>query len=207
MTTALGCFIAYVLGGVPFALVVVWVFKGKDLRRIGSGNVGATNGSRAFSTRGGRLSAFVLMYALDAAKGFVPACCGPGLLHATDPLRTGVLLAASAVLGHVFSPFLRWKGGKGVATATGALLALDWLAVVVAIAVFLLVRWRTGQVFFGSLALGTALALASIALHLDSAFGSRLPVTILCVLLAGFLFFTHRSNLAKYFAARRGVQS
>jgi glycerol-3-phosphate acyltransferase PlsY len=106
------------------------------------------------------------------------------------------------VLGHVFTPFLRFRGGKGVATATGALLALDWRATGLAVLVFFAVRWATGQVFLGSLALGLALAAAAILLHPAAAFGERLPVTVLCLLLAVLLFWTHRSNLKKHFAAR-----
>ncbi|MFN8826814.1 MAG: glycerol-3-phosphate acyltransferase, partial [Planctomycetota bacterium] len=113
-----------------------------------------------------------------------------------------VLAGAAAVLGHVFTPFLGFRGGKGVATATGVLLALDWQVTLIALAVFFVVRWGTGQVFWGSLALGLALPAAAIGLHADAAFGARLPLTVLCLVLAAFLVWTHRSNLKKHFAAR-----
>jgi glycerol-3-phosphate acyltransferase PlsY len=204
MTLWLGCLCAFLLGGVPFALVLVRLCKGIDVRTIGSGNVGATNAMRAFATRRAGLGVFGAIYLLDAAKGFAPALVGQQLAPA-QPLLGGTLLGAAAILGHVFTPFLRWKGGKGVATTTGALLALDWLAAAAAIGVFFVVRALTGKVFFGSLALGVALPLAAILLHLDEAFGARLPVTVLCLLLAGFLFWTHRSNLQHHFAAARGA--
>jgi acyl phosphate:glycerol-3-phosphate acyltransferase len=196
------CAFAFALGAVPFALLVVRVCKGVDVRSIGSGNVGATNASRAFTTKGGRLGAFLAIYLLDAGKGFAPAWFGPDLVAAHDPLLAGVLAGASAVLGHVFTPFLGFRGGKGVATATGALLALDWQVTVIALLVFFVVRALTGHVFFGSLALALALPAAAIGLHVDSAFGSRLPLTLLCCVLAAFLTWTHRSNLRKHFAAR-----
>ena len=202
MPLALGCLLGFLLGGVPWALVVVRLCKGLDVRKVGSGNVGATNASRAFTSKGGRLGAFLGIYLLDAAKGFVPAWFLPQWLDTGTPLLAGVLFGASAVLGHVFTPFLGFRGGKGVATATGVLFALDWQATVVALLVFFVVRWCTGQVFFGSLALGLALAGAAIGLHSDTAFGARLPVTVLCLCLAFLLFWTHRSNLKKYFAAR-----
>lgn len=200
----LGCLAAYLFGGVPWALLVVRVCKRVDLRTIGSGNVGATNASRAFATRRGRLIAFLSIYLLDAGKGFVPALLGPRLVGG-EPLLVGTLLGAAAVLGHVFPPYLRFRGGKGVATATGVLLALDWQATLCALATFFVVRALTGHVFFGSLALGLALAAAAILLHLDEAFAARLPVTVLCCALATFLFWTHRSNLRKHFAPAGGA--
>lgn len=201
MAVAVVCALAFLLGAVPFALFVVRAAKGIDVRTVGSGNVGATNASRAFATKRGQVLGFVVIYALDAAKGFAPAWFGPDFTD-SQPMLVGVLAGAAALLGHVFNPFLGWRGGKGVATATGALLALDWQATVIAIGVFFVVRWTTGHVFLGSLALGLALAGGSIVLHVESAFGSRLPLTILCLALAAFLFWTHRSNLHKYFAAR-----
>ncbi len=196
------CFGAFLLGAVPWALLVVRVCKGVDLRTIGSGNVGATNASRAFTTKAGRLIAFLAIYLLDAGKGFVSAGLGPSILGG-DAVKAGVLLGASAILGHVFCPFLRWKGGKGVATATGVLLALDWKLALLSIGVFFVVRLLTGQVFFGSLALGLALAVGSVVLSPEVAFGTRLPVTVLCCAIAAFLCFTHRSNLSKHRAHKQ----
>lgn len=203
MLVAIGCLCAFLLGAVPFALLVVRLCKGIDLRTVGSGNVGATNASRAFTGKGARLGAFLGIYLLDAAKGFAPAWFGPGLAHAGDPTLAGVLIGASAVLGHVFTPFLGFRGGKGVATTTGVLLALDWQASVIAMLVFLVVRALSGQVFLGSIALGVALPTAAVLLHTDEAFGPRLSITVLCLLLALFLVFTHRSNLKKHFASRQ----
>lgn len=199
MALALGCLCAFLLGGVPFALVVVRALKGVDVRTIGSGNVGATNASRAFASKGGRIGAFLAIYLLDAAKGFVPAWFGPSLIGDAS-LGAAVALSAAAILGHVFTPFLGFRGGKGVATTTGALLALDWRVTCIALASFFVVRFATGHVFFGSLAIGVALAASAIALEPAAAFGARLPLTILTLVLAVFLFWTHRSNLQKHFA-------
>ena len=205
MILAAACLCAFLLGGVPFALLLVRVIKGVDVRSIGSGNVGATNASRAFATRGGRLAGFVAIYLLDAGKGMLPAFAGQWL-HDADPRLGGTLMGASAILGHVFTPFLHWKGGKGVATTTGVLLALDWQIAAIAIGTFFVVRAATGQVFFGSLALGGALGLAAIALHPAEAFAARLPVTVLCLVIGLFLVWTHRSNLKKHFAQAGAVR-
>jgi glycerol-3-phosphate acyltransferase PlsY len=193
------CVLAFLLGALPFAWLVVLLCKGVDVRTIGSGNPGATNASRAFTHRGARLGAFLAIYLLDAGKGFAAVWL---MQAAAGDLLAAVAAAALAVLGHAFTPFLGWRGGKGVATATGALLALDWQVTAVAVGVFFVVRFATGHVFLGSLALGLALPAAAVALHADTAFGDRLPVTLLCVAIAGFLFWTHRSNLKKHFAAR-----
>jgi glycerol-3-phosphate acyltransferase PlsY len=202
MPVVLVSVIAFALGAVPFALLVVRVCKGVDVRTIGSGNVGATNASRAFATKGGQLAAFLGIYVLDAGKGFVVAHFAPQLAGGADPLLVGVVAGAAAVLGHVFTPFLGFRGGKGVATATGALLALDWRVTLIGLAVFFVVRALTGHVFLGSLALGATLPLAALALHWDEAFGAWLPFTVLCCVLAVFLAWTHRGNLQKHFAAR-----
>ncbi len=195
MDIAAGCLAAFLLGAIPFALVLVRLLAGVDLRKVGSGNLGATNASRAFGRRGG-LAVFVLIYALDAAKGFVPTCFGPELIR-WDPEDSllPVLLGASAVLGHCYSPFLGFRGGKGVATVTGVFMALDPVALAIAVGVFLVVRVLTGQVFLGSLTLGVALALSVILKDPSGAFSDGLPVTCLAIFTAGFLFYTHRKNI------------
>src|SRR5262245_27601292 len=199
-----GCLCAYLFGGVPWALLVVRLCKGVDLRAIGSGNVGATNARRAFATARGRLLAFCGIYLLDAGKGFVPAWLGPAAVGG-DAALAGALLGAGAIVGHVFSPYLGLRGGKGVATATGVLLALDWLVALCAIGTFFVVLATTRRVFFGSLALGLALPAAAILLHRGDAFTARMPITLLCCACALFLLWTHRSNLQKHFFAARGT--
>lgn len=199
MELVLACAAAYLLGGVPFGLVMVRVLRGVDIRSIGSGNVGATNASRAFPGRS-RLLVFLLIYVLDFAKGFVPAVvfvdwCGDEPLHR-------VLIGAAAIVGHCFSPFLGFRGGKGVATATGVFAALDWQALLVGLAVFFLVLAVTRRVFWGSIALGFGLALAVVFRDQASAFDERLPVTVFAAVIALFIVYTHRSNLAAALAAR-----
>jgi len=195
---------AFFLGAVPFAWLIVRLAKGVDVRTLGSGNAGATNASRAFEGKASRVGVFLLVYLLDAGKGLLGARLGFLASEAAASAATWpVLCAAAAILGHVFSPFLGGRGGKGVATATGALAALDWRVTAIAIGVFFVVRLLTGQVFFGSLALGLGLAGAAIAVDPANAFGERLPLTILCLLIAVFLFWTHRSNLAKFVASRQ----
>ena len=189
---------AFALGAIPFAWLIVRACKGKDVRTIGSGNVGATNASRAFEGKAARILAFVAVYLLDAGKGALAAWLG----FATG-LLPGVLCAAAGILGHCFTPFLGFKGGKGVATATGALVVLDWRVTLIALGVFFVVRYATGQVFFGSLALGLGLAGAAVLLEPGAALDARLPLTLLTTVIAALLFWTHRSNLQQHFTARQ----
>ena len=193
MVFALGCILAYLIGGIPFALVLVRVLLKVDVRTLGSGNVGATNASRAFGPKA-KLPMFVLIYLLDTAKGFVPAFFGPALFG--GPAGSAVLLGACAVLGHCASPYLGFRGGKGVATTTGVVLAVEPVALLVALVVFFAVFGATRVVALGSLALGLALPLAAILRDPGTAFEARLPISLFCLVIAGFLFFTHRSNLA-----------
>ena len=194
--------LAFCLGAVPFAWLIVRIFKGIDVRSLGSGNVGATNASRAFSGKL-RIAVFLAVYLLDAGKGLCAAKLGWGWGFGAGSMVAAVVCAAAAILGHVFTPFLKGRGGKGVATATGALVALDWRVTAIGLVVFFVARWLSGHVFVGSLALGLGLAGAAIAMEPSNAFGERLPLTVLCLLIAAFLFWTHRSNLQKFLSARQ----
>ena len=196
MPLLLACLLAYLLGGIPCALLLVRAMAGVDVRTIGSGNVGATNAARAF-TGGKKAGAFVLIYTLDFAKGFVPTCYfGTWFGLPEHGAWTPVLLGCAAILGHVASPYLGFRGGKGVATTCGVIAAIDWLVLLSGLVVFGLVFALGRRVFVGSIALGLALPLAAWAR------GHHGPVLGFTVAVAVFLVFTHRSNLKRAFAAR-----
>lgn len=114
-------FSGYLVGSIPFGVIVGRVFFHTDIRQTGSGNIGAANAVRALGKVGGTT---VLL--LDILKGTVPT-----LLAARIAPEFEVLAATAAILGHCFSPWLHFKGGKGVATALGALIVLCWQAAVV----------------------------------------------------------------------------
>lgn len=204
MDIPVACLAAWIFGGIPFGLVLVRICKGIDIRSIGSGNVGATNASRAFTGRS-RLPFFLGIYLLDFAKGFLPAYYGPELLGRAPDLDLQVWLGACAVLGHCASPFLRLRGGKGVATMTGVFAALDFTSLLIAFGAFFAIFLLTRQVFWGSLALGIGLAAAVILQDTETAFAGRFSVSILALTCAAFLFFTHRSNLRGFFSNKRRV--
>jgi glycerol-3-phosphate acyltransferase PlsY len=148
--------IAFLLGGIPFAYIFVRLLTGRDVRRHGSGNPGATNASRQFR-RPFRVLAFVAFFVLDAGKGYLAAAVLPTFF--VVPNHAPALAGAAAVVGHSFSPYLRFRGGKGVATTAGVLFALEPTATAIAVGIFLLVFALTRIVAAGSLAFAVALPL------------------------------------------------
>ena len=197
---------AYLLGGVPFGFLAVRIALKKDVRTIGSGNIGATNVSRCFSKKR-RLPVFLLIWFFDMGKGFLPTWYGlQGELGSLGVYETGSLMGLAAVAGHVFSPFLGFKGGKGVSTVCGVLLALDWQVFLISLGAFFVVVGVTRIVALGSISLGIALALSVVLLQPDTAFGERLPLTLLCFFLALFLVWTHRENIRGLLRLRRQRQ-
>ena len=193
---------AYALGGIPFSLLLGFVLKGIDIRTRGSGNVGATNLGRVCGWR-----YFPLAFALDFAKGFAPLMfAAPALAVApmgrASVLAATVLLALAPVAGHLYSPFLGFRGGKGVATTAGALSALLPLETAVAAAVWFAVFALTRTVGVASSAAAAALPPAFFLCRGRPADETAL-VGGLCVLLSALVLYRHRSNLKEY-VARRG---
>jgi glycerol-3-phosphate acyltransferase PlsY len=141
---------AYLLGSIPFGLLLTRAFTGRDVRAVGSGNIGATNVARA---AGKKLGVVVLV--LDAAKAYAPVVLAQHLLPEQEWIHAGCGLAA--FVGHVFPIYLKLRGGKGVASALGAMLALTPKAALAGAALFLLVYALSRIVSLGSL-LGAVLA-------------------------------------------------
>src|SRR5262250_3878063 len=128
---------AYLLGSIPFGLMLTKIFGGKDVRKSGSGNIGATNVARVAGPAAG-----ILTLLLDAAKGAVAVWLGARF---SEQSAAALMLAgAAALVGHCFPVWLKFKGGKGVATALGVFLMLAPLAALGGVAVFIVVvlLWR-----------------------------------------------------------------
>jgi glycerol-3-phosphate acyltransferase PlsY len=143
---------SFLLGSIPFAVVVGRIFYGVDVRRQGSGNPGATNTLRVLGKKAG-----ISVLLLDIAKGVLAVIIGYKLsgferMHnsISSPDIIPCVCGAMAVLGHVFSPFLKLKGGKGVATSIGVVLALQPYAGIIMIVTFILVLIFTKYVSLGS---------------------------------------------------------
>jgi glycerol-3-phosphate acyltransferase PlsY len=181
--------LSYLLGAVPFGLVAARL-RGVDLRRAGSGNIGATNAGRVLGRPVG-LAVFVL----DLLKGWFPAfvlapwAAGEG----GDPLRLQVACAALAVLGHVFPVWLGFRGGKGVATASGALIAIDPIVFLVGGAAWLVVLGLTRYVGLSSICMG----LAFVAAAWWRAPGGAPDLAVGTGLLAVLILVRHRSNIRR----------
>jgi glycerol-3-phosphate acyltransferase PlsY len=182
--------VAYLLGSIPFSFLVARGFGVRDVRKVGSGNVGATNVMRA----AGR-SAGLLAFVLDAGKGALAALVARRV--AEDPWLPP-LAAAAACVGHMWPIWLGGKGGKGVATGAGAFLPLAPAATGLALAGFALVAAATRYVSLGSVAGALSLPLFAGLL------GAPRPVVVTAAALAALIAFKHRSNLARI---RRGDES
>jgi len=175
---------AYLVGAIPFSFLVARWFGVEDVRRVGSGNVGATNVMRAAGKAAG-----LLAFALDAAKGAAAAF----LASVIEPPGSILppLAAVAAVLGHMYPIWLRFRGGKGVATGAGAFLPLAPAATGLACVVFALALALTGYVSVGSIAAATTLVAAAFAL------GSPPAVAWSAALVAGLVVWKHRDNLRR----------
>lgn len=185
---------AYVAGSIPFALIVARAVAGIDIRTVGSGNVGATNVGRMIGRKW-----FLVVFVLDAAKGALPVLllaplAAPLFAGGTPAGAAEVGCGLAAVLGHVFSAFLRFRGGKGVATTAGALAAISPWAAAGTLAVFLLVFLASRYVSLASVS--GALAFPGLALWLDP----RPAVLLFAVAVALLVVARHHSNLRRLLA-------
>jgi glycerol-3-phosphate acyltransferase PlsY len=179
--------VAFLLGSIPFGFLLFRLHNGGDIRRAGSGNIGATNVLR---TGGKKLGLLTLV--LDAAKGF--AAMWLGLYFApTHPLLLAAVLLA-AILGHMLTPWLRFQGGKGVATALGAFLAWAPWALAGALVVFLIVLALWRYVSLASICAALALPLLLTPL-------SRGPVStaelVAAAVAAALIVWRHRGNMQR----------
>ncbi len=173
---------AYLLGSTPTGYIL-GKFAGVDVRQVGSGNVGATNVARAVGKWQG-----VLTLLADAMKGTVPAAIG---LAMTLPSAAIAALAAAAFLGHLYPVFLKFRGGKGVATALGSLLVIAPLASLLLVVIFAAVVFPTRLVSLSSI---VAAALAPFALWL---FLQPRAIVLLGAFLAAMIVWRHRGNIQR----------
>ena len=171
--------IGYLLGSIPFGLIITAIAGLGDVRKIGSGNIGATNVLRT-----GKRWAAALTLLLDGGKGAAAVAIATAMFG----MNGAAIAGTAAILGHVFPVWLRFRGGKGVATFIGVLLAASWPVGLLVIATWLIVAWLSK---ISSL---SALTAAALAPAYAMAFGN-LPYAILALVLAVIIFITHHENI------------
>lgn len=186
--------IAYLIGSIPTALIAGHIIGGIDIRTKGSNNAGATNVYRVFGAK-----PYAVVLAIDIAKGYVATAwittfISVGIL---DSLQVSILLGLAAVFGHIFTLFGGFRGGKGVATAAGMMLAIIPVPVAVAAGVYLLVLSVTHYVALGSIGAALSLPVVLVAGKFIGSADYRTEIYVIALLLALLILWTHRSNIRK----------
>ena len=189
--------VGYLFGSIPTAVWVSKAFFGKDVRDHGSGNAGATN---VFRVLGWKPALFVVL--VDVAKGVVPTMMTPIWFAETglESVMVQLIAGTAAVLGHCYTCFARFRGGKGVGTAAGMLAVLYPIALPICLLVFIVTVWRTRFVSLGSILAAVTLPVTQVVLILF--FGREVSTTLLAIgiLLVPFILFTHRGNIRRLVA-------
>ena len=180
---------AYLIGGIPFGFLI-GKLRGVDVRTVGSKNIGATNVFRTVGKKWG-----LLAFLCDVMKGFIPTLLASSLIpHPSSlPLCVGI----TCVVGHMLTPYMKFKGGKGVATAFGALIALIPATVGIAFAIFAVTFACSNYISLGSCVAATSLAVMVWIPFCDHAGYRDLPLCILVTLIAAFIVWKHRSNIGR----------
>ena len=176
---------AYFIGAFPTSYVVGKLTRGIDLRQHGSGNLGATNAYRVLGWK-----AAAPIFIIDIFKGWLPVWLFPQL-DGSNALGWALAYGATAIVGHVFSIYVGFRGGKGVATGAGVFLALAPLAVLAGLVVWTVLVFGTGYVSLGSVA---AAAVLPIVVALTKA---PQPILWLAIGLGTFVIYAHRANMKR----------
>jgi acyl phosphate:glycerol-3-phosphate acyltransferase len=192
--------VSYLLGSIPFGYLLVRIFRGQDVRQTGSGNIGATNVART-----GSKGLAVATLLLDAVKGYAAVMfafwMASHLSDAAEPhelaLQYAALAALCALLGHMFPVWLRFKGGKGVATALGGFLALAPAAIAVALVGFIAIVTVTRYVSLGSIVAAVVFPFAAYWLSPYT----RTPTTMFLIAASSLLIIIrHKDNIRRLLA-------
>jgi len=178
--------IGFTIGSIPFSFLLARLMAGVDIRSVGSGNIGATNLARALGPRIGAAGLLLDLLKGTAAVLLARAAGGPGA--GGDP---GVLAGGAAIVGHMYTPFLGFKGGKGVATGAGVFALLAPWAMLASLVVFGLATGLCRMVSVGSMLAAVALPIAAHCL------GAAPPIETLAALVAILVVARHRSNLTR----------
>ena len=185
--------LVYLAGAIPFGFIAGKI-KGLDIRKHGSRNVGATNVFRVVGKGPG-----VAVYLLDALKGFMPVLISKMIWPSTNVPDQWFYIAVglAAILGHVFTPYLRFKGGKGVATASGVLLALEPAAILIALGSFTIVFLAFGYVSLGSIIASLVFPISAAVIRIVQNQNPLVPIVALGWLVTILIMLTHKKNIVR----------
>ena len=184
--------VSYLLGSIPFGYLVVRIFTGEDVRASGSGNIGATNVARKSPALG------IATLLLDAAKGLCAVALTRTWLDVPHSELLVTMAACFAVLGHLFPVWLKFRGGKGVATSLGAFILLTPKSILCMVVLFLIIAVAFRYVSLGSVAVAAAFPLLAWALH-EYADPRQLA---LIALVAALVIWRHRQNISRLAAGQ-----
>ena len=191
----IGIVLSYLLGSIPFGYLIA-ITKGIDIRTEGSGNIGATNVSRVLGRKYGLIIFFLDMFKAFAAVFFVPLLFS-GIKFPTTPDNLLVILCGfSAILGHAFPIFLRFQGGKAVATCFGVFIWLAPLAVGISFSAWVITVLVSRYVSLGSM-IGTVSLVLVLPFVLDSPFGDNIYLMLLSVAVTILVIAKHTSNVQR----------
>ena len=176
---------SYLLGSIPFGVIIVKLWKGVDIREYGSKNIGATNAMRVV----GSWHAFAVVLVVDALKGLIPIYVAKQVLPPNDWLVVGAGLAA--ILGHASSVFLRFRGGKAVATSLGVIIGLDPRVAGIAFGLWMVLVMLTRFVSIASITVTISIVPLMFAFH------SPVAVKVFGAVASAFILIKHKSNISR----------
>ncbi len=178
---------AYLIGSIPTGFIIVKLFTGQDIRTIGSGSTGATNVKRVMGKKW-----FFIVMILDAIKGALPVVLAYFLGSAFSNIGLlPVLGAIFVIIGHSKSIFLKFTGGKSVASGVGTILALNWQVGIIIAILWAFITWFSRYVSLGSI---IAIAFAPICMYL---FKSPVSYVVYCAIAAIYVIYLHRENIKR----------
>lgn len=192
MMIVLMLILSYLIGAIPNGYVIGKVFFKKDIREFGSGNTGATNSFRVL----GKPAGFIVTF-LDIFKGFITVFFPLWFpVHAQGPISTffthGLIVGIFAIIGHVYPIYLKFKGGKAVATSAGVVLGVNPILLLILAVIFFGILYLTKYVSLSSIIAAISCVIGSLVIHDYILFGMSAFVSII-------LIFRHRSNIVRIF--------
>lgn len=192
----LACLAAYLAGSIPFGLLIGKLVFGIDIREKGSGNIGATNVSRTFGAKWG-----VICLVLDALKGLLPVWLIPMAVAQTEATSSGqlmgVLCGLATIIGHMFPCWLKFKGGKGVATSLGVVLILAPIGSAAGFVAFVIMTALMRIIALSSITAAVAFGAAQMFVLRASLFGESLPLALFSLAVPGLIIVRHKSNIGR----------